>query len=118
VGGPRSPPRPGSTWSPRPELVSAAVDEGRVVLWTVAREARSMAAVPLLGCGRIAPVYTPPTSRRCGYGAGAVTAACSLLRGRGDEEVLLFTDLANRTSNALYARIGFVGVLNLVEVVS
>ncbi len=52
------------------------------------------------------------------YGAGAVTAACSLLRGRGDEEVLLFTDLANRTSNALYARIGFVGVLNLVEVVS
>ncbi len=88
------------------------------MLWTVAREARSMAAVPLLGCGRIAPVYTPPTSRRCGYGAGAVTAACSLLRGRGDEEVLLFTDLANRTSNALYARIGFVGVLNLVEVVS
>ena len=36
-------------------------------------------------------------------------------RDRGAEEILLFTDLGNPTSNALYARLGFVGVLDVVD---
>jgi predicted GNAT family acetyltransferase len=52
-------------------------------------------------------VYTPPQHRRCGYGA-AVTAACTrdALR-HGAEQVVLFTDLTNPTSNALYQRLGY-----------
>jgi len=30
-------------------------------------------------------------------------------------EILLFTDLDNATSNALYARLGFVGVVDVVD---
>jgi GNAT superfamily N-acetyltransferase len=62
---------------------------------------------PAAGVSRLAPVYTPPASRRRGYGA-AVTAACTAdALDRGVEHVVLFTDLANPTSNAIYQRIGY-----------
>jgi GNAT superfamily N-acetyltransferase len=62
---------------------------------------------PVAGTVRVAPVYTPPEHRRQGY-AGAVTAAVSqaALDG-GADHVVLFTDLANPTSNALYQRLGY-----------
>ncbi|MCM1969895.1 GNAT family N-acetyltransferase [Streptomyces sp. G1] len=59
---------------------------------------------------RIAPVYTPPHLRGRGY-AGAVTVEVSRTALRsGAEEVLLFTDLSNTTSNVLYQRIGYRAV--------
>jgi predicted GNAT family acetyltransferase len=52
-------------------------------------------------------VYTPVESRRRGYGA-AVTAACTAdALANGAQEVVLFTDLDNPTSNAIYQAIGF-----------
>ncbi len=57
---------------------------------------------PLFG-----PVYTPPGLRRRGY-AGALTVAVSRAAlDAGADEVVLFTDLANPTSNALYQRLGY-----------
>jgi len=63
---------------------------------------------PLLaGMIRVAPVYTPARLRRRGY-AGAVTAAVSRTAlDRGAAQILLFTDLANPTTNALYQRLGY-----------
>jgi predicted GNAT family acetyltransferase len=56
---------------------------------------------------RVGPVYTPPEHRRHGYGA-AVTAACTSDALRHDaDDVVLFTDLANPTTNAIYQQIGF-----------
>ncbi|MER5752407.1 GNAT family N-acetyltransferase [Streptomyces sp. NPDC002088] len=56
---------------------------------------------------RVAPVYTPAPLRGRGY-AGAVTAEVSRVAQTGGAgEVLLFTDLANPTSNGLYQRIGY-----------
>jgi predicted GNAT family acetyltransferase len=70
----------------------------------------------LAGMTRIAPVYTPPEHRGRGY-AGALTAAVSgAVRAAGAEEVLLFTDLANPTSNAIYQRIGYVPVDDRVSI--
>ncbi|NEB04909.1 GNAT family N-acetyltransferase [Streptomyces sp. SID13726] len=69
----------------------------------------SMAGLTPLVAGqiRVAPVYTPAPLRGRGH-AGAVTAEVSrVARERGAEEVLLFTDLANPTSNGLYQRIGY-----------
>jgi predicted GNAT family acetyltransferase len=55
----------------------------------------------------VGPVYTPPDLRRRGY-AGALTAAVSRAAlDAGADEVVLFTDLANPTSNALYRRLGY-----------
>src|SRR6266568_1267320 len=61
---------------------------------------------PAAGRVRVGPVYTPPWRRGRGFG-GAVTAAVSQAALEAAvEEVLLFTDLANPTSNALYRRLG------------
>ncbi|MFD9909255.1 GNAT family N-acetyltransferase [Streptomyces sp. NPDC059063] len=56
---------------------------------------------------RVAPVYTPAAHRARGY-AGAVTAAVSRAAlDDGADVVVLFTDLANPTSNGLYQRVGY-----------
>jgi predicted GNAT family acetyltransferase len=63
-----------------------------------------------VGQVRVGPVYTPPGLRGRGY-AGAVTAEASRAAlAAGATEVVLFTHLANPTSNALYQRIGYLPV--------
>ena len=82
---------------------------GRLLLWEVDGAPVSMAGwSPVVADqGRVAPVFTPPGLRGRGY-AGAVTCAASeALRAAGATAVLLFTDLANPTSNALYQRLGY-----------
>jgi GNAT superfamily N-acetyltransferase len=85
---------------------------GGILVWEAAGRPVSIAAVTrqVAGMLRIGPVYTPPELRGSGY-ASAVTAAVSLrAREAGAEEVLLYTDLANPTSNSVYRRIGYLPV--------
>lgn len=56
---------------------------------------------------RIGPVYTPPEQRGKGYGGAVTVAASQAARQAGAHEVVLFTDLANPVSNALYQRLGY-----------
>ncbi|WP_405472309.1 GNAT family N-acetyltransferase [Streptomyces canus] len=88
----------------------ARLSYGGVTLWEAPDGTPvSMAGLtpPVAGQIRVAPVYTPAGLRGRGY-AGAATAEVSrLARERGTDEVLLFTDLANPTSNGLYQRIGY-----------
>ena len=56
---------------------------------------------------RIAPVYTEPAARRRGYATALVATLVRELLDDGRREIFLLTDLANPTSNAIYARIGF-----------
>jgi GNAT superfamily N-acetyltransferase len=80
-----------------------------LTLWEDARQPVSMAGLTRMAAGqvRVGPVYTPPGLRGKGYG-GAVTCAVSqAARDAGAGQVLLFTDLANPTSNALYRRLGY-----------
>ena len=82
---------------------------GTLMVWEDGGQPVSMAAAtePVAGMSRVGPVYTPPALRGRGY-AGAVTAAVSQAAlDAGAAEVLLFTDLANPTSNALYQRLGY-----------
>jgi predicted GNAT family acetyltransferase len=107
----------------RPEteaLVRERIDDARLWLWEdaagapVALASRTPATA---GVARIAPVYTPPEHRRRGYGA-AVTAACTAgALERGADHVVLFADLDNPTSNAIYQRIGFRSIGERREVV-
>jgi predicted GNAT family acetyltransferase len=80
-----------------------------LTLWKVDGAAVSVAGRNRSAAGviAVAPVYTPPEHRRRGY-AGAVTAAVSQSAlDVGADHVVLFTDLANPTSNALYQRLGY-----------
>ncbi|WP_189599149.1 GNAT family N-acetyltransferase [Streptomyces lateritius] len=89
--------------------VEARVTDRRLHFWETDEGPVSMASVSrtVAGQARVSPVYTPPGARGRGY-AGAVTSAVSRAAlDAGAEQVLLFTDLANPTSNALYQRLGY-----------
>jgi predicted GNAT family acetyltransferase len=62
---------------------------------------------PIAGTVRVGPVYTPPEHRRHGYASSAVAAACRQALAAGAQRCMLFTDLANPTSNRIYAAVGF-----------
>ncbi|MFJ2708817.1 GNAT family N-acetyltransferase [Streptomyces sp. NPDC087428] len=97
----------------RPErAVDERTAEGRLTLWEDGGVPVSMAGVSprIAGTVRVAPVYTPPEHRGRGF-AAAVTAQISrTAREAGADEVLLFADLANPTSNGVYVRIGYRAV--------
>jgi GNAT superfamily N-acetyltransferase len=65
---------------------------------------------PAAGVVRIGPVYTPRALRRRGWGAAVTAAASRDALDHGGTEVVLFTDLANPTSNELYQRLGYRAV--------
>ncbi len=83
-----------------------------LLLWTVEGVPVAMAvrARPVLGGWSIGWVYTPPDQRRRGYAGALVHALANRLQADGATYVSLYTDLANPTSNRLYADIGFVPV--------
>jgi RimJ/RimL family protein N-acetyltransferase len=59
------------------------------------------------GVVRLGPVYTPPALRRRGYAGTAVAAASRRALAAGATRCMLFTDLANPTSNKIYAEVGY-----------
>ncbi|MBO0915746.1 GNAT family N-acetyltransferase [Streptomyces laculatispora] len=83
--------------------------EGRLTLWEDGGVPVSMAGVSprIAGTVRVAPVYTPPEHRGRGYAAAVTAEVGRAAREAGADEVLLFADLANPTSNGVYVRIGY-----------
>jgi predicted GNAT family acetyltransferase len=55
---------------------------------------------------RIGPVYTPPAARGRGYASALVAAVSQEVLDRGGR-CILYTDLDNPTSNAIYRAIGY-----------
>lgn len=85
-----------------------------VMLWENEAGVVSLAAVSPSagGVARIGPVYTPPAHRRHGFAAAVTAAAASRAVATGAREVVLYTDLANPTSNGVYRRLGFEPVFD------
>ncbi|WGP13291.1 GNAT family N-acetyltransferase [Streptomyces sp. SH5] len=69
----------------------------------------------LAGTVRVTSVYTPPEFRGRGYGAAVTAESSRAALAKGAAEVLLFTDLANPTSNGVYLRIGYEPVADRVQ---
>jgi GNAT superfamily N-acetyltransferase len=90
----------------------------RFLLWDVDGTPVSMAMlrVPAAGVSRIGPVFTPRDQRGHGYGSAVTAAAVQLAHRNGTPDVVLFADLANPTSNAIYQRIGFEAVADSVRI--
>jgi GNAT superfamily N-acetyltransferase len=86
-------------------------------LWEVGGEvvSHAVAGAPADGMSRIGPVYTPPEHRGKGYGSAITAAVSQWALDAGAENVLLFTDLANPTSNSIYQRIGYRPVYDATE---
>jgi predicted GNAT family acetyltransferase len=59
------------------------------------------------GTARVGPVYTPAEHRRHGYATSLVAALSDHALASGAARCMLFTDLANPTSNKIYALIGY-----------
>jgi predicted GNAT family acetyltransferase len=70
---------------------------------------------PVAGAVRVGPVYTPPEHRNRGYASAAVAAASRRALAQGATGCLLYTDLANPTSNKIYAQIGYVRLADWEE---
>ncbi|MFD3873124.1 GNAT family N-acetyltransferase [Streptomyces sp. NPDC058623] len=95
-----------------PTALRDRISYGGFLLWEHAGTPVSVAGFsrPIGSASRIGPVYTPPGERGRGYAAGVTHAATEGARAAGATEVLLFTDLANPTSNGVYQRLGYVPI--------
>jgi RimJ/RimL family protein N-acetyltransferase len=91
------------------ETVDDRAAQGDVTLWEAGGEPVSMAtrSRPEAGMIRILTVYTPAPWRGRGYGGAATAVATRQALDAGASAVVLFTDLANPTSNGLYQRLGY-----------
>ncbi len=89
--------------------VDDLLEFGGMTVWESGGEPVSMAGRSRASAGmaRILNVYTPPDRRGRGYGGAATVAATEAALADGVTDVVLFTDLANPTSNGLYQRLGY-----------
>ncbi len=88
--------------------VSARLAIGAQHVWEDGKPVCTLALSPAVaGTVRIGPVYTPPEHRCRGYASSAVAAVCRQVLAGGASQCMLFTDLANPTSNRIYASVGF-----------
>jgi predicted GNAT family acetyltransferase len=89
-------------------MVDVRLSYGGLLVWDAGGAASILGVTPpVAGVVRIGPVYTPPDKRRRGYAASAVAAASRQALADGARACMLFTDLANPTSNRIYAEVGY-----------
>lgn len=93
---------------PDRDTVRRRISGGYLSIWET-EEPVSMASYSpsVAGVSRIYLVYTPPEHRRLGFAAACTAAVSEAALGAGAEECVLFTQLRNPQSNAIYRRIGY-----------
>jgi predicted GNAT family acetyltransferase len=89
-------------------LVDARLEHGGLLVWEDPEPVCYVGvAPPVAGVVRIGPVYTPPAYRGRGYAGTLVAAASRRALAEGASRCMLFTNLANPTSNKIYAEVGY-----------
>jgi predicted GNAT family acetyltransferase len=101
-----TPHAPAEAWR---QFAERRITSGEIHLWRDNGAPVSLAGVSAPGAGvaRVGPVYTPAGFRRRGYGAAITAEASAAAIAGGARHVVLYTDLANPTSNAIYQSIGY-----------
>ena len=66
-------------------------------------------------CG-VSGVYTPPYFRAKGYATSCVATVSRLVLDRGFAKCVLYTDLANPTSNSIYQKIGYNPICDSLDI--
>jgi predicted GNAT family acetyltransferase len=92
-------------------LAQRRIAAQEVYLWEdVEPQAMAARARPTRLSIALNAVYTPPELRRQGFATACVARLSKELLDEGFAFCVLFTDLANPTSNSIYARIGYQAV--------
>jgi predicted GNAT family acetyltransferase len=92
------------------------VDSRQMWIWEDAQPVSVLGnSQAVAGAVRIGPVYTPLEHRGRGYATSAVAAVSQVLLEEGAQQCILFTDLANPTSNKIYASVGYRRVVEWEE---
>lgn len=91
------------------ETVSGWIADGALHIWEVDGVPTSIAVAQgrTLHGARVGYVYTPPRHRRRGFAGACVAALSQKLLDEGVHFCVLYTDLSNASSNALYQRVGY-----------
>ena len=90
-------------------IVDRRLDARHQFIWEDGRPTSTLGqTAQIAGTVRIGSVYTPPEFRNRGYASAAVAALSRRLLERGAQRCMLFTDVANPTSNRIYASVGYV----------
>ena len=99
------------------DRITNMIDRGHLYIWqdgdpvsmTVAQGATPN------GC-RIGYVYTPPELRGRGYASATVAEVSQRMLDSGMRFCVLYTDLSNPTSNAIYQKIGYNPIVDVTDV--
>jgi predicted GNAT family acetyltransferase len=99
-----------------PDTLRRRIGEGLVWLWDH-HEPVAMAAftIPLAGVTRVGLVYTPPEHRQHGYAAACTAAVSQAGLDAGADRCILYTQLGNPQSNAIYRRLGYEPIQETVH---
>jgi hypothetical protein len=101
-----------------PDITQQLISRGQLFFWLDRGNPRAMVASTRetrSGCA-INTVYTPPQFRRRGYATAAVATLSETLLEAGRRFCCLYTDLANPTSNSIYAKIGYQPIRDDMEI--
>ncbi len=92
-------------------VVRLRVAQGLMWLWDDGGPvALTRVTSPIGGVVRVGPVYTPPEQRGHGYATSLVAFLSGRALDDGATALVLYTQLSNPTSNAIYRRIGYRSV--------
>jgi predicted GNAT family acetyltransferase len=93
-----------------------ALAGGAIFLWEDGRPVSMAAKMRPTDKGMsVGYVYTPPELRRRGYATSCVAELSRNILESGKEFCMLYTDLANPTSNSIYMKIGYKPVGDSVQ---
>jgi GNAT superfamily N-acetyltransferase len=97
--------------------IGPRIKTGLLFVWEVDDVVVSMAAVTVAqgGVSRVGLVYTPAQNRRRGFASGCVASLTQRELAVPGRTCMLYTDLANPTSNTIYQEVGYRRAGDAVE---
>lgn len=101
---------------PSPETLLAWIGGGSLFVWDDEGPASMAVTRGRTRNGiRVGYVYTPPERRKHGYAAACVAEVSQRMLASGLQFCVLYTDLSNPTTNALYQRLGYRPVVDVTD---
>ena len=107
----------GATFTLPADGVRKLVERHAMFVWEDERLCSMTVAQGLTGAGcRVGYVYTPTELRGSGYASALVAEVSQRMLDAGLAFCVLYTDLSNPTSNAIYQKIGYARIAEVADV--